>query len=265
MDKLSEIENNLNFVKSAWHKRDEIYQELFGQPAYAVPDNYAEPELIFDLNDLNDEANEAKIEAVINENNKSIFKAQELNILAYGPDPLRPYWLYVTSGLSMPWLATQAEEVSGYGLELAIKSPIDAKWPVGLLRSLSLHVLNHSGVFTPGATLDLHESIDIYSKSDLDNIFIWYLDEAKDAWYELPSGGFGIFCCIGITSNEMKYLKSQKEYGAWAMMELLQRTKHSQVTNPSRTCVMKQRNIKPIKQEIKNYLRNFAEFIQKAK
>ncbi len=253
----------LKFVKSAWLERDKIFQELFGQPSYATPDTYRPPELIFNLDEIKDLENEDKIETIINDNNKSIFKDQELNILAYGPDPLRPYWLYVTSGLSTPWLSTCKEEVSGYGFELAIKSPIDAMWPVNILRTLALHVLNHSGVFSPGATLDLKSSIDSYSNSDLDNLFVWYLDEASDAWYELPSGGFGLFCCIGISTNEMKYLRTQKDYGAWTMQELLRRTQNNQVTNPSRKCIMKHKNIKALKQEMKIYLRNFSEFSAK--
>src|SRR5439155_12752775 len=69
---------------------------------------------------------------------------QRLTVLTYGPDPLRPYWTYVTAGLSNPWYQDEPAEVSGFGCELLIKTPLEAKWPSQILRTMSFYIFNHA-------------------------------------------------------------------------------------------------------------------------
>lgn len=267
-------ESRLEFVKSAWLARNQIYEDLFGQTSYTIPSIYEPPKLTkkievnfkdFNSGQLNSNGQpKSKPSSIIDSYlSGDIFEEQELTVLAYAPDPLRPYWLYVTAGLSTPWLQTEPAEVSGYGLELAIKSPGDAKWANQILRTLAFYIIQHTGILSPGATLALNGPIDAYSNSLIRDLLIWYLDEAPDAWYELPSGGFGLFSCIGITDAEMSYTSKQPNYGAWCMQEILRRLGHKQITYPMRNCVMKDKNIKKLKQEVKEYAKNFNEFSSK--
>ncbi len=77
---------------------------------------------------------------------------QELAIFTYEPDPLRPYWTYITAGLSTPWLQDEEQEVSGFGLELMIKSPTEADWPAQILRTMAYYIFNHMGTLSPSKT-----------------------------------------------------------------------------------------------------------------
>jgi hypothetical protein len=136
--------------------------------------------------------------------------------------------------LCSPWLQQKPDEVSGFGCELVIKSPADALWPARILRSLAYYIFNHAGTISPGVRISLNAPINENDDSLLRNLFVWYLDEAPDTWYQLPSGGFGLFCAVGITEPELRYAESVDEYGTWCIHEALRSTGHGQVSNPER-------------------------------
>jgi hypothetical protein len=237
---------------SAWKTRDELYQELFGQYTRVEPKNYGPPSPDVSLNltekkkyDEGGSADPGDPEAC----------EQHLAVLTYAPDPQRPYWMYVTAGLSSPWLQERPDEVSGFGCELILKSPVDAQWPPQVLRSMALHIFNHTGVLSPGKRVALNAPIAPYTDSALRNLFVWYPDEAPDCWYQLPSGGFGLFVAIGITDDELKYCESVEEYGTWCMQEVLRYAGSGQVSDPSRESVMALPNI----DEVLSNLRTFSE------
>ncbi|HEY9772827.1 MAG TPA: suppressor of fused domain protein [Planktothrix sp.] len=233
----------------AWTARDELYKQLFGDLAYTSPKNYGTPSPIVkakgkDLSTAhggsgdpgNPEADE-----------------QHLAVLAYPPDPLRHYWTYVTAGLCSPWLQQQPGEVSGFGCELAIKSPTDALWPARILRSLAFYIFNHAGTISSGVRIALNAPINEPGQSALRNVLVWYLDEAPDAIYQLPSGAFGLFCVMGITDEELKFAESVDEYGTWCVHEALRSTGNGQVTNPDRASLITDANA-----ELLNNYRIFA-------
>ncbi len=90
------------------------------------------------------------------------------------------------------------------------------------------------------------------------NVLIWYADDASDCWYQLPSGGFGIFAAIGITDDEMRLTESMhEEYGTWCMLQILIRLGINQITDPSRSSIFETENISSIIDSVKEYAEQF--------
>ncbi|MBX9694702.1 MAG: suppressor of fused domain protein, partial [Cyanobacteria bacterium] len=223
-------------LADAWRARDLLYQQLFGKPSYVTPANYAPPsEVVPD----DFEQRQASMQTDTADPGDPTLEEQHLSILAYGPDPLRPYWTYVTAGLASPWLQYEPQEASGFGCELVVKSPVDAAWAPQFLRSLAFYVFNHAGILSPGVRIGLNGPIDPHSNSEIRNAFIWYADEAPEGMYELPSGFFAILGSVGITDGERKYADSVEEYGTWCIYAVLRKTGHDQITDPTRECIMK--------------------------
>lgn len=231
---------------NAWKSRDKLYQNLFGDYTQVSPENYAPPKPI-DIANKNHVDSPPKASSPESDNAfDPSLEGQELAVLAYGPDPQRPYWTYITAGLSSPWLQEEPQEVSGFGLEIMIKSPNEAQWPAQILKSMAFYIFNHAGTLSPGVRIGLNSPIVADSDSKLRNIAVWYADEAPDCWYQLPSGGFGIFAAIGITDDELKFAESIEEYGTWCIQQVLRQTGQGQVTDPNRPSTMEHPNIKTI-------------------
>ncbi|MGH9553211.1 MAG: suppressor of fused domain protein, partial [Terriglobales bacterium] len=215
--------------------RNELYKELFGEPSYVSPANYAAPSPLtrkkkkVDLNTVHGGSGDPGDPEA---------EEQHLAILAYGPDPTRPFWTYVTAGLSSPWLQEAPDEVSGFACELMIKSPTDAAWPAQILRSLAYYIFNHAGTISPSVRIGLNAPIKEHSDSLLRNLFVWYADEAPDTIYALRSGGFGLFCVVGITDEELRWAESVEEYGTWCIQEAMRRVGLGQVSDPDRRSVI---------------------------
>lgn len=243
-----------HLIVDAWEARNEVYNQLFGQPSYTDPPKWAPP-----ARQLPSNYKASARKTMSLDTSDPGFKSDEqhLAILAFGPDPLRPYWTYVTAGLSTPWLQYGYQEVSGFGIELMVKSPVEAKWPAQLLRTMAFYVFNHAGVLSPGVRVSLNGPVDPYSKSDVKNAIVWYADEATEAWYQIPSGGFGMFVVIGITDDELDYAESVKDYGTWCIQQAVKNIGHGQVTDPSRTSIMKHENINTVLSGVRNFAETF--------
>ncbi len=218
---------------SAWHARAKLYKDLFGKYDHVTPVNYAPPPETIDESET---ASSSDLGGTGDPGQPNLAE-RHLSILAYAPDPLRPYWTYVTAGLATPWVQEVPDEVSGFGCELMIKSPTDAEWPAQVLRSMAFYIFNHAGTISPGVRIALNASISPNVDSELRNLFVWYADEAPDAWYQLPSGGFGIFTAVGITDDELQYAESVQEYGTWCIQEVLKRIGVNQLSDPERKSV----------------------------
>ncbi len=245
---------NAVLLQKAWRSRNELYEELFGTPSFVLPKQYEsppEPQPSFTVSDETSATGERLASF------SSTMSEQRINVLAYAPTDARPYWLYVTAGLSNPWFQEEPDEVSGFGCELMIKSPTSARWPIKMLRRMAYYILSYSGTLSPGVILSMPGPINPGKEADLNNIFVWYADEAPDAWYYLPSGGFGLFCTVGISEKECIFAESVGEYGTWCIQEVLRRTGSAQVTDPVRSCVMKQESIAGILESVRAYADNF--------
>jgi len=251
----SNLTYNSELLTNSWYARDYLYQQLFGEHKYVSPSNYAPPP----KKGSEEKISGREIEFNLDNNNQSLdLNEQRLAIFTYEPDPLRPYWTYLTAGLSTPWLQDEALEVSGFGLELMIKSPAEAEWPAQILRTMAYYIFNHVGTLSPGKRLALNASIIAGGNSLLRNVLIWYPDEAPDCWYQLPSGGFGIFTAIGITDDEMRLTESiHEEYGTWCMLQILTRLGLGQITDPARASVMDREDIASVIDSVQTYAQQF--------
>jgi Suppressor of fused protein (SUFU) len=239
-----------DLLVQAWVARNNLYQELFGQPAYVSPAGYAAPSF----------KNQSKAKGASKGSSSVSDDDQLLAVLAYGPDPFRPYWTYVTAGLASPWTQSEPLEVSGFGCELMIKSPHDHPWAAQILRTMAFYIFNHAGTLTPGRRLAFNAPIVANSQSQLRNAIIWYADEAPDAWYQLPSGGFGLFLALGVTDDECQFAEKAENYGSWCIEQLLRRKGHGQVTNPDRGCMMKEEDTAGILRGIQEFADTFRQF-----
>lgn len=238
-------------LAGAWKARNAIYEELFGNFACCLPKNYSLP-------DQPDPSFTQTTTAAGTEERvfQSDMRAQKISVLAYAPTDARPHWIYVTSGLSNPWFQEAPDEVSGFGCELMVKSPVEAKWPFKLLRRLAYFILSYSGTLSPGVILNMKSPIGL-NAGELNNIFVWYGDEAPDCLYMLPSGAFGLFCVVGITEGESVLAESIGEYGTWCIQQLLRQSDFGQLTDPNRACITKNENINDMVASVKNYADNF--------
>ena len=236
---------NQQLLIDSWQLRDDLYRELFGGYTTVSPSRYAPPQSTGERSPDVGGSSDPGSEDV------------RLTVLSYAPDPLRPYWTYITAGLSTPWYQDKPLEVSGFGCEMMIKTTTEANWPAQVLRTMAFYVFNHAGTLSPGVRIALNAPVSIDNASDIRNLFIWYADEAPDCWYQLPSGGFGIFAAIGITDDELCYAESIEEYGTWCIQEVLRQTGIGQVTDPSRQSIMGHTNIVTILESTKRYASNF--------
>jgi len=280
-------------LRQTWIARNNLYKELFGEPAYVSPASYSAPPITdaqpgpeWDIppeqkkKPLGKAAAEkakksAKNSAKTSASNEPVKSSdvagdtgdpgdgdpheQNLAVLAYGPDPFRPYWTYVTAGISSPWVQSQPAEVSGFGIEFMIKSPTDHPFAPQLLRTMAFYIFNHAGVISPGVRIGLNGPIVPNSDSLIRNAIIWYADEAPDCWYQLPSGGFGLFLAIGITEAECQYAQSVEKYGTWCIEQLLRRKGIGQVTDPTRKDLMADEDTPAMLQSIKMFADTFRE------
>jgi hypothetical protein len=259
-------EQRLLLLRQAWLGRNRLYKELFGEPTWVSPKGYGPPptqldeEKFFGSSLFAQEASRSFDTDPYQGNKQEVDSTeQHLAVLAYGPDPFRPYWTYITAGIASPWVHHEPQEVSGFGCELMIKSPVDLPWAPQVLRTMAYYIFNHAGTLSPGVRISLGGPIKAGSDSQVRNLIIWYADEAPDCWYQLPSGGFGIFLAIGVTEAEVKYAESVEKYGTWCVEQLLRRKGFGQVTDPDRRCTMADADTPEMLQSIKLFADTFRE------
>ncbi|CAN5241477.1 hypothetical protein BH11CYA1_BH11CYA1_05000 [soil metagenome] len=246
-------------LQQAWVARNALYLELFGEPTSVSPANYGPP--VFTEEPV---AKKKKSRLESSDTSRppdsELEGDQQLAVLAYGPDPFKPYWTYVTAGISSPWVQTEAQEVSGFGCELMIKSPTNSPWAPQLLRTMAFYIFNHAGTLSPGKRINLGAPIAPNSDSLLRSAIIWYADEAPDAWYQLPSGGFGLFLALGVTEAECAFADSTENYGTWCIEQLLRRKGYGQITNPERGDMMSEKDTPALLESIKQFADTFRQF-----
>lgn len=255
-------EKRLLLLRQAWLGRDRLYRDLFGEPTWVSPKNYGPPSLEVKT-DKKVTSGSMSVDPTnpyqsVSEDNVDSAE-QHLAVLAYGPDPFRPHWTYITAGISSPWVHYEPQEVSGFGCELMIKSPVDLPWAPQVLRTMAFYIFNHAGTLSPGVRIGLGGPIQAGSDSALRNVIIYYADEAPDCWYQLPSGGFGIFLAIGVTEAECRYAESVEKYGTWCVEQLLRRKGYGQITDPTRRCTMDDADTPGMLSSIKQFADTFRE------
>jgi hypothetical protein len=246
---MSDDHANQALLRRAWKARNGIYEELFGEHAFVLPKRYeVPPSPLADAEPIKDPKSAvAAIKSML-----GTVAHKPVSVLAYAPNETRSYWMYVTSGLSNPWFQDSQEEVSGFGCELLIKSSKNSRWAVRALRRMAYYIMSYAGTLSPGVILKVDAPL-----GGLHNIFVWYPDEATEDWFQLPSGGFGVFCAIGITDDECEYAESVTEYGVWCIQHVLRQIGIGQITDPARPSIMCRDNITELLESARNYADNF--------
>jgi len=238
-----------DILKRAWHARDRLYHELFGPHKYTLPKKYEPPE----------DAETAMVSEAFELaaiSGKSL-DVKDVNIVAYEPNEARDYWTFASSGLSNPWFG-QAEDVSGFGCEFVLKTKSPGRWVVKLLRRLIYYIISYSGTLSPGVMLRLDAPLFADGQSDIGGFVVWYVDEAPDTIYQLPSGQFGIFSILGITGDECDFVEKIDQYGCWCIQQIVRESGHEQCTEPSRRSLVADGQAEARLSALRNYLENFG-------
>ena len=238
-----------DLLKRAWHAREVLYKELFGPHKCSLPKKF-EPPVDTRTVDITSPSE------LTNAFGKTLSE-KEIPILVHEPNEIHPYWTYVTSGLTNPWFG-QSEDVSGFGCELVLKTTKPGIWAFKLLRRLVYYIVSYSGTLSPGIMLQMDAQLFPQDKSDIKGIIVWYVDEAPDCIYQLPSGSFGIFSVVGITSDECEFIESIGDYGCWCIQQIMREEGHGQLTEPERKSVMTGQDIAAKVSSMRSYLENFG-------
>lgn len=241
--------SSADHLKRAWHARDHLYKELFGPHACSLPKEYSVPK------DL-----ESKEITSAHELTLALGKTlteKDISIIAHRPNEVNDYWTFVTAGLSNPWFG-QNDEVSGFGCELVLKTKSPGIWTWKLMRRLVYYIVSYSGTLSPGVMLQMDAKLFREGSSELGGIIVWYVDEAPECIYQLPTGNFGIFSVIGVTTDECEFIETIDQYGCWCVQQILRESGFGQLTEPKRTSIMKGENIQAKVDSLRNYLENFG-------
>ena len=233
----------------AWHARDRLYHELFGPHSYALPKKYEAPADV-EMATLSEASEIAAISG------KSL-SVRDINILAFEPNELRPFWTFASSGLSNPWFG-QSEDVSGFGCEFVLKTKTPGRWAIKFLRRLIYYIISYSGTLSPGVMLRIDAPLFLEGQSEMGGLVVWYLDEAPETIYQLPSGQFAIFSVLGITSDECDFVETIDQYGCWCIQQIIRDAGYEQCTEPSRRSLLAGGQSESRLSSLRNYLENFG-------
>lgn len=242
------MSNDEKILNRAWDARDRLFKQLFGPHKFNLPKAFVPPEI-----SIPEVKSAADIAAILG----TSISEKDVTILVYEPTESRPYWMYSTFGLSNPWFGGGDGEVSGFGYELVLKSNSPGRWQIRLLRRLISYVVTYSGTLQPGVMLQFDMPLFYSGSSKLDSIIIWYLDEAMDCIYDLPSGQFGLFLVLGLMSDEADVVRSFSD-GCWCMQQLLKHCGYDQVTEPWRESIMTRDDIREKIYSLRSYAQLFA-------
>lgn len=139
-----------------------------------------------------------------------------LAFLRYPPAADRPYWLYVTHGLSQPMEESEFEEGrrggdSGYGLEYALATREEEAWPLRLLEIVIAYVLSGDGRWV--LTHHRVPAPDLMSEGR-GGALLALLEPGYETKFQLLSGTMHIVHLVGITAGELAAAKGHEQGSA---------------------------------------------------
>ena len=133
------------------------------------------------------------------------------------PSKDRPYYTYVTSGMSNPTDEDLAGK-SGYGIELVLHSKTKLSWAPGLLNQLTMNVVDRGVIFDFNHRIPLPEAL--HGSDQMIHAFILFDNKAQmPSSQTLPSGQFKFLTMMGVT--EAEYKRAQKTSSAEVINDLL--------------------------------------------
>lgn len=159
------------------------------------------------------------------------------------PQPNRPNWVYISSGLSNPWGLDPARAdkrlPSGLGFELMMQTPEPAPWVYGILHWLMAVQILAAAEYLKGEIVrygdlvPLGRSVDPEGNSPLRNLLIVPPD-LQATRFELDSGTVDLLLCVGITDTEHQYAL---DHGSDLLLERLKAAGAWPATDPGRASV----------------------------
>jgi len=147
----------------------------------------------------------------------------------------RDSWVYITSGMSNPWHAEEAQEYSGLGIELFLET--DSEMPnvvQVLLNLMAFNILLSVGHYGERPMLEYGDRIPTEIKPNLTNLVLAEPKKFKNS-IELVSGSVDLMQVVGLTKTEFEFAK---EHGSLAIIEKIWNRVGSFILQPSRESVI---------------------------
>ncbi|MHB1871314.1 MAG: suppressor of fused domain protein [Steroidobacteraceae bacterium] len=159
----------------------------------------------------------------------------------YAPTSARPSWLYVTSGMSAPWDAEEADPnaVSGLGWDFIFESSVQGDWAIRrLLQLMGYQILLCHGRYPGRDPLGVFVRLPLRgpiwdADSDVQFLMIAPPDSSTGT-QQLESGSFELLPMVGVTNAEVAFARVQ---GGEALLERLRAAGAFPVTDPRRQTV----------------------------
>jgi hypothetical protein len=135
------------------------------------------------------------------------------------PTSQKPYWTYLSSGLSNP-LEETPQAFSGYGIELMIQLENQSDWPIHLMFNLMGYIFETGNFFQSGHRMPCNGPMCADDPNcQLTTLLFW---EPADlpATFTLESGEVELLDIQGITDAEYEFAQHQ---GSAALYDLLKK------------------------------------------
>lgn len=131
------------------------------------------------------------------------------------PTAARPSWIYVTSGMSTPWEATEADPnaVSGLGCEFVFESSVQGEWAIRrLLQLMAYQILLCHNRYPGQEPLGPFDRLPLRSpiwdrESELQFLMLASAD-SEIGTQKLESGVFELIYVVGITEAEAAFARA---------------------------------------------------------
>ena len=162
-------------------------------------------------------------------------------VFEYAPTAARSSWAYVTSGMSTPWEAEEADQnaVSGLGCEFVLESRVQGDWAIRrLLQLMAYQILLCHGRYPGRDPLGVFDRLPLRGPiwdgaSDVQFLMIAPADSSAGT-QQLESGSFELQSIVGLTEPEVAFARVQ---GGEALLKRLRAAAAFPVTDPSRQSV----------------------------
>jgi hypothetical protein len=161
-------------------------------------------------------------------------------VLEFAPTPTRDSWLYVTSGMSNDWEATNADPAtpSGLGCEFVFETTQQSQWAISrLLHLMTFQILLCHGRYPGREPLGDFDRLPSRGPINFENSVLTYLMLAAPLPTRFPreahldSGSFDFYQVVGISEAEAAYARS---HDGSALLDLLVANEFFPVTDPYR-------------------------------
>ncbi len=207
-----------DLLEEAWEQREEdIYLALFGKNEYGIYPLDAEVfEKQFDVHDIDP-------------------RWLHYGVMKFAPNEQRESWVYVTSGMSNPWLSNTIEKKSGLGSEFLLEYDEESDLPILLLQNLmAYNILLSIGHFEGKFLLEIGDRVALKIEPNLSYALMAKPQNFPET-IKLVSGDVDLIQVLGITKKEWKYAK---EHSSQHLVTLMIKKQCPFLLNPYRNSIV---------------------------